>query len=142
MKILILYASKTKATEECAKELASRLENCTVQELSKPLPALSEYDTIIIGSGVRIGKLYRPVQRLLRKEQEQLCTKRLAFFLCNAVPESFDKTVEQNIPATLRNAAVCIRSFGGKPPFKADTPTGSWRDDGAIAEFVRLLKGE
>jgi menaquinone-dependent protoporphyrinogen oxidase len=118
MKTLILYATKSGAARECAELLAERVKGSVALPLSMQLPKIADYDTIIVGSGVRIGKMYKPARALMVKQLDILLTKRIAIFLCNAYPATQQTVIDKNIPQPLIEHAVCIESLGGKPPFK------------------------
>ena len=140
MNTLILYATKSGASDRCAHILADRLGGCTVCSLSAPLPDITHYDRVIIGSGVRVGKLYKPARQFLTTQQDILLGREFAFFLCNALPNEFEKTVAQNIPQALRDTAVTIRSFGGKMPFWKKDERADWLLTGEVALFVEELQ--
>lgn len=134
MRTLILYSTKSGASKECASLLAKQIEDCAVHNLSRTVPELSSFETIIIGSGIRMGKLYKPVRTFVKTHEDLLLTKRLAFYLCNAYPDTLQKAIENNIPKTLAQSAVCIKSFGGKQPF-SNTNNFDWM----IAENIVAL---
>ena len=118
MKTLILYATKSGAARECAELLANELTGCTVCDLRHAIPNPELFDTIIIGSGIRIGKIYKPAARFLQEYKNVLLSKSVSFYFCNCEAETFQKAVEKNIPEELLMHAVCVKSFGGKIPFK------------------------
>ena len=60
MGTLILYATKSGATSECADLLAQKIK-CVADDLGKTVPDISSFETVIIGSGIRMGKIYKPV---------------------------------------------------------------------------------
>lgn len=136
MKTMIAYASKSGAAKECADLLHQKLAMSQVFDLSKENVDLGtvDVDTIIIGSGVRMGKLYKPVLKFIKKNEDFLLSKQFAFYLCNAYPDSLQKAIEKNIPLKLINAAVCINSFGGKQPF-----TDSGNSDWILMDHVDIL---
>jgi menaquinone-dependent protoporphyrinogen oxidase len=117
MKSLIVYSTKSGASRECAELLATRIKNCSIFDLSKQVPSLESFDILIMGSGVRMGKIYKPMKNFLEKNAKALLSKKTAFFLCNAYPDTFQKVIEKNIPKELVDNAVCIEAFGGIPPF-------------------------
>lgn len=119
MRTLIIYATKSGTSQYCASLLARQIEDCAIFDLSKAEPDIAPFDTIIIGSGVRMGKLYRPVLNFIKKNEALLLEKRTAFYLCNAYPDTLQKTIDKNIPEQVAKAAIYINSFGGKAPFRA-----------------------
>lgn len=138
MRTLILFATKSGATQYCADLLARQIEDCTVCDLSKTVPDIAPFDTIIIGSGVRMGKFYKPVLNFLRKNEILLAKKKIAFYLCNAYPDTLQNAIEKNIPQQLAEAAVCIKSFGGKPPFRASSDT-NWLAEENVNAFIHAI---
>lgn len=74
---------------------------------------------IVLGSGVRMGKIYKPMKSFIAKSTKALLTKKTAFFLCNSYPDTFQRVVAKNIPQELIDSAVCMESLGGIPPFSS-----------------------
>lgn len=116
MKTAIIYSTRTGATQLCAEYIASQLPECPVFNLEKDKPDLSQFDTIFIGSGVRMGNLYKPVKKLLTDNLRILSEKNTVIFLCNYYPGTTAKTIEKNIPKELAENSHII-CCGGKPPF-------------------------
>ncbi|ACS99252.1 flavodoxin domain-containing protein [Paenibacillus sp. JDR-2] len=119
MGALIIYATKTGATGQCVKVLAEEIPNCTVCDLEAEKPLIEEYDRIILGAGVRDGKIYKPVRDFIKKNHDQLLNKKMGYFICNEKPKETEDIIERNIPADLKEAAVCTESFGGYKAYKA-----------------------
>jgi menaquinone-dependent protoporphyrinogen oxidase len=139
MKTLILYATKSGASQYCADLLIKQIENCTVCNLSKTAPDIAPFDTIIIGSGVRMGKFYKPVLDFLRENEDLLMKKKIAFYLCNAYPDTLQKIIDKSIPQQLAKAAICINFFGGKPILRASSGT-DWLIEENVNAFVRAIR--
>jgi len=108
MKTIVIYSSKSGAARECAELLAEKMKDCAVCDLAKETPDIDAAETIIIGSGVRMGTIYRPVRKFIKENLENILSKRTAIYLCNAEPGTYEKTVEKNIPAQLVTNALCI----------------------------------
>ncbi len=117
MKILIVYATKSGASRECAELLAAKLTDCSLVDLSKQVPDIASYDAVILGSGVRMGKIYKLMKGFIEKNRDALLSKKIAIYLCNSYPDTFQKTIEKNIPKELTDRCLCIESLGGIPPF-------------------------
>ena len=117
MRTLILYSTKSGASRECAELLATKIEDCSVCDIRKSTPDIESYDTLIVGSGVRMGKIYKPTKNFIDKNTDILLSKNTAFYLCNSYSDTLQKVIENNIPKKLVDTAICIKSFGGKPPF-------------------------
>lgn len=117
MRTLILYATKSGASRECAELLTLKISNSTICDMTARTPDIKDFDTIVVGSGVRMGRFYRPAKKFINKNMDALLSKRTAFYLCNGSPDTLQKVIEKNIPKALIDHAVCIESFGGKPPY-------------------------
>lgn len=117
MGILILYATKSGAARECAELLASKMTDCRMCDLSSGSPDITKADTVIIGSGIRMGHIYKPARKFISENLDKLLQKKVAIYLCNAYEENLAKTIESDIPLILIKNALCVESFGGKPPF-------------------------
>lgn len=116
MSTAIIYSTRTGATQLCAEYIASKLPECSMFNLEKDKPDLSRFDTILIGSGVRMGHLYKPAKKLLADNIRILSDKNTVIFLCNYFAGTTAKTIEKNIPQELVQKSRII-SCGGKPPF-------------------------
>lgn len=134
MKTLIAYATKSGASRKCAELLSAKLTDCSLVDLSKQVPDITSYDTVILGSGVRMGKIYKPMKGFIEKNRDALLTKKVAIYLCHSYSNTFQKAVEKNIPKELANRAICIESFGGIPPF-----TSPQNSDWILLEHVDRL---
>ena len=60
---MIGYATKSGAARECAELLKQKLAECDMIDMERNSVNPAEYDIVIIGSGVRMGKLYKPVRK-------------------------------------------------------------------------------
>ena len=115
MKLLIVYASYTGTTEECAHRLAARLSSLTptVVSLTERMPDVSAYDTVILGSAVRFSKLHPAARRFLKEQGETLALRDVGIFLCCAFAHDFDRYYEKLIPAAVRARCFAHLNFGG-----------------------------
>ncbi len=140
MNILIGYATKSGAAKTCAELLEKEFPGCTVCDLGKEIPDINDFDIVIIGSGVRMGKIYKPVKNFIKSNITLLLSKNTAFYLCNAYPDTTKKAIEKNFPGKLVISAICIEAFGGKVPFSTDTVNQTWINKDNIAAFVQFIK--
>lgn len=138
MNAIVLYVTKSGATSECANLLAEKL-RCPAYDLAKSTPDISGFDTIIIGAGIRMGKVYKPACSFIQNNLSLLLNKKTALYFCNAYPETFQKSVEKSIPAELAESAVCIKSFGGKPPFNS-APISAWLNENNFQLFLESIR--
>lgn len=119
METLILYATKSGASCICAKLLAKKLQDSLVCDISKSTPDIENVKYIILGSGIRMGHLYKPIRNFIKQNLDILLSKKVAVYLCNTYPDTLQKTIEKDIPESLLRELVCMKSFGGIAPFTA-----------------------
>lgn len=138
MKPLIVYTTKSGATRECAKILANQL-HCPMLDLKEGIPDILSYDTIILGTGVRMGKIYKPAIRFINQNLPTLSKKKIAIFFCNAYSNNFPRVIEKNLPLVLQQQAITIASFGGKPPF-TKPQTKDWLQTESLNTFIKSIQ--
>ena len=116
MKILIAYSSKSGTTRECAEVLAKKLspQTPTLADLENETPDITNYDLVIIGGYVRMGKLSKTTVKYIKDNAAILEETMHAFFLCCGLPESTDYYFEKAISRSLLNNSIANMSFGGE----------------------------
>lgn len=123
-KTLVAYFTKGGATEEYAKVIAETLTASglavEMRNLASDIPNVTEYDTIVLGTGVRMFTVYRRWRKVLK--QKALRDKRLFVFLSSGTAiEEPDKAVEKFLQPLMNkyglNPAALV-SFPGKIPEK------------------------
>lgn len=149
-RILVAYASKSNATADYAGFIAGELigqgfhvDQVNLRETGKP--DIGSYDLIILGTGVRIGRLYGSAKKILRRAD--LKTKTLAVFIscgmaiasekrCEAVSLYLDKTLERYQLKAISKVAFPGKMPGTKTDFVIETElVRSW-----IAELLLRTK--
>lgn len=138
MSTLILYASKSGASKECAHLVGAQLSNCAICDISIGTPNIESYDTLVIGSGIRMRRLYKPIQSFLNKNKDILLSKKTAFYLCNFYPDTLAKAIEKSIPKELADRAICIEALGGKQPFTSPK-NQDWVKMDKVAAFIKAI---
>jgi menaquinone-dependent protoporphyrinogen IX oxidase len=87
MKILIAFASKGGTTERYANAIADVLNKRGVEvdiaDLRKESPNLEKYGTVIVGTGVRAGKMYKEALNFIAIASG----RRLGFFVSTLEPK-------------------------------------------------------
>jgi menaquinone-dependent protoporphyrinogen IX oxidase len=123
-KTLVAYFSKGGASEEYAKVIAEKLTAnglaVEIRNLADDIPDVTAFDTVVLGTGVRMGMVYRRWRKVLK--QRALRDKRLFLFLSsgtaiedpNAAVEKFLRPVVDMYG--LKPASLI--SFPGKTPEK------------------------
>ncbi|MEC0092253.1 flavodoxin domain-containing protein [Paenibacillus macquariensis] len=119
MAILVLYATKSGASEQCAHLLSQELSHCTICNIDLEKPNIAEFDSIILGAGVRDGKIYKAIRDFIKKNKDALLHKNMGYFICNEKPKKTEEIIADNIPEDLQKAAICIESFGGYKAYAA-----------------------
>ena len=114
-RILIAAASKTGTARRCAALLADRLPNgwAEVCNLEQKQPSPADYDLVVVGGSVRMGRLHKAARQYLRSNQMVLQAMPAAYFVCNCFVEQTQAILQNNIPSVLLRAAICADSFGG-----------------------------
>lgn len=115
MKILVAYSSKSGTTRECAENLASLLPKgtATLSDIEKDDPSLNEFDIIIVGGYVRMGKMCKPFKKFVTDNEALIKEKPHAFFMCAGLVESTEYYFEKAVPRHLLNSSVSNMCFGG-----------------------------
>jgi menaquinone-dependent protoporphyrinogen oxidase len=101
---LLVYGTRTGTTVKTAELIANvlRQEGFTVRIINaknEKIQSISEYELIIVGSGIQMGRWTKEPEQFLRRFQHDLSTKRLALFVsCGAahpLDDSNDPAQEQ-----------------------------------------------
>jgi menaquinone-dependent protoporphyrinogen IX oxidase len=123
-KTLIAYESKGGATAESARKIADvlrskyNLEVDLVDLAAQKLPDCAQYQNIVVGGGVRAGKIYGKTLKCLEND---FGGKNVAFFVCSGEggePGKHDSAKAKFAEATLAKYpnvnAVSVEAFGGR----------------------------
>lgn len=113
MKTLIIYASKTGTTEECAKEINRQLKDSKMVNILKQNEDINKYDLIVVGTPIRMGMIDKKIKNFLSRNIEILKSKKVAYFICCGFNENWKNYYEQNIPKDLLDSAIIYDTFGG-----------------------------
>ena len=119
---LIAYTTKSGAAEKTAKKIAEVLQakyglQADLVNLAKQsAPSLEKYRNVIVGTGVRGGKIYEETIAFLNKD---FGDRQLAYYTCSGFiyPKTYDETVAWYITNVLANyqnfKPVAAEAFGG-----------------------------
>ena len=98
MKALVVYGTRYGSTADTSKIIADVLSqegfDVSLFDLKKEkIKDIGEYDLIIVGSGIRIGKWTKEPEKFLEKFQKELSKKNVGIFVCcgSATPLSEDE---------------------------------------------------
>jgi menaquinone-dependent protoporphyrinogen IX oxidase len=123
-KTLIAYVTKRGATEEAARKIADvlrsryQLEVDLVDLKEQKVLDLKQYQNIVVGGGVRGGRVYRKALKFLEND---LTGKNVAFFVSSTwagTPGSYENAkarfVEKNLAKFSKINPVSTEAFGGR----------------------------
>ena len=103
-KALIVYGTRYGATEISSEEIADvfRKEGLDVKVANlknEKVDDISDYDLVVVGSGIQIGKWTKEPEKFLKKYQKELAKKKIALFVCcgSAQPLPEDKKTPEDI---------------------------------------------
>lgn len=117
MSTLIVYSSKYGCTKNCTDLLQKRLKykvDIVNLKTSKYL-TISQYDKVIIGGSIYIGKIQKEVREFCSRNIEKLKEKQIGLFICGMQEgEMLSNEFDQNFPKELLNAAIAKECFGGE----------------------------
>ena len=124
MNILVAYHTKGGATEEYAKAIAETLTTkdhfVETVNLKENVPKLDSYDAVVLGTGVRMFRVYGRWKKILR--QKTLSGKHLFLFLSSGTAiEEPDKAVDKFLQPLVDKFGLTPQmmvSFPGKIPEK------------------------
>ena len=114
MNILIAYCTRHGCTEEAAHTLKEQLEGeVTLVNLKKDRkPDLSQFDTVILGGSIHVGKIQSQVRKF-EKNMDVLLEKRTGLYVCCMEEKQAQQQFENAFPEELRKHASATGIFGG-----------------------------
>jgi menaquinone-dependent protoporphyrinogen IX oxidase len=122
-KTLIAYASKSGATEQVATIITEVLKEkpgleVDLANLRKDTPKFAQYANVVIGAGVRAGKVYGEALDFL---DQDFSNKKVAFFVCcggAGNPKKYDESCTNYLTNVLAHypnlKTVATEAFGGR----------------------------
>jgi menaquinone-dependent protoporphyrinogen IX oxidase len=152
-KTLVAYFTKGGASEEYANIISETLtaNGLSVEQvnLADTIPDISDFDVIVLGTGVRISMVYRRWKKVLK--QKSIKKKHLFMFLSSGTAiEKPDKAVDKFLKPIVEKYELnpdLLVSFPGKTPEKwakyDDAPKGKMNPDLAktwAEEIIRHLQ--
>ena len=127
-RILIAFASRFGSTSEISQEIGDILKQedfkvdlIDLKGNSGNIPNLSDYEGVIVGSGIRMGRWTKEGLKFLQKNRNELNKKHFGVFVCSgkaANPETYDLARKNYLETPLRKlellrSDVMIEAFGG-----------------------------
>ena len=122
-KTLVAYASKSGATKEASEIIADVLKNkykfeIDLVDLRKNSPNLNDYPYVVVGAGVRGGKVYGEALDFLKQD---FGDRKVAFFVCcggAGDPKTYEESCTKYLTTVLAKypnlKTVATEAFGGR----------------------------
>jgi len=100
-KALIVYGTRYGATAATSEEIADVLgqEGFDVKVVNlkeDKVKDITEYDLVMVGSGIKIGKWTKEPEKFLKKYQNELTKKKVALFVCCGSTQPLDEEEEKS----------------------------------------------
>lgn len=117
MKTLIVYATKHGCAEKCAKSLAEKLNGkVELYNLREGrAPQLKQYDKVIVGGSIYIGKIQKEVAEFCKNNICDLKDKKIGLFLCGMRSgNAAEEEISASFPKELLNISIARECFGGE----------------------------
>ena len=116
MKLLIAYATKTGTTRECAESLAAYFtaHEVVFADLETETPSVEDFDAVVIGSHVRVGKIHKRVKQFVGDNEAALADKKVGLYLCCCFSDAADDYFKKNFSQPLLAHSIANLCFGGE----------------------------
>jgi menaquinone-dependent protoporphyrinogen oxidase len=98
-KALIVYGTRYGATELTANEIADvfrqeGLDTKAVNLKDEKVKDITDYDLVVVGSGIKIKKWTKEPEQFLKKFQKELANKKTAIFICCGAKYPLDEKAD------------------------------------------------
>ena len=116
MKILIVYATRGGVSRTCAEMLQEKLQErheVTCCHIVDGAPSPEDFDVVVVGGSIRMGKLNKKLKKYIRENREALTNMPSAAFICCGFPADLDDYVETQLPRNLE-FSLGVHCFGGE----------------------------
>ena len=148
-KILVAYYTKGGASEEYAKVIAETLtsnnQNVEIHDLAYSIPDITGFNTIVLGTGVRMSRVYRRWKKILKNKS--LSNKHLFLYLSSGTAiDKPDKAVDKFLRPLIQKYNLkpeSLISFPGKVPerwAKLDNQKETMKPEKAKAWALEIIK--
>ena len=95
--------------------MAKELKNQEVElfEIGKREPALSDFDVVVVGFPIMMGKAEKRARKYIKKHEGELESVKTAYYICCGFVDCFDDYAEKTVPPSLRESAIDVTCLGG-----------------------------
>lgn len=122
MKNIIIYSTKYGCTEKAASMLKANMggETTMVNIIKESVPSIEEYDTVILGGSIYMGKIQKKLTDYMAQNLPSLLKKKTGLFICAGSPEPDGrrKELESSFPQELLGNAAAKEVFGHEIRFE------------------------
>lgn len=102
MNTIILYSSKYGTAMRFAKTVSENMKSqVTVSDVETFSGKLEDFDTIVMGSCIYMGKIRKPLKKFMAQNTELLKSRKLFLFAAGGVEKEYLTTIMKEIPAEL-----------------------------------------
>ncbi len=114
MKNCILFTTKHGSAEKAALSLKEKLKAETdiinLKDVKKP--DISDYDTVILGASIYIGKIQKQMRKFIQDNLNELLKKNIALFIMAGQKEKAQETLYNAYPTKLFDHAFAKEYLG------------------------------
>ena len=115
MRTIIIYSTKYGSAGNAAEMLKANMDGevRVVNIMQEEIPSLDDYDNIILGGSIYIGKIQKRLSKFVDKNLPILMKKTIGLFICAGEKEEVRiKELESAFPVELYHHAICKEIFG------------------------------
>ena len=112
MKTLILYQTKHGFTESCARFIAKKMTDVTLEKIETPLIDVENYDRIMIGAPIYKGEIEEFTKEFIKNHKVALLKRKLGIFCSGLAKEEFSLAVQNSLPAEVFYHATIVHCGG------------------------------
>ncbi|MFX1492758.1 MAG: flavodoxin domain-containing protein [Promethearchaeota archaeon] len=136
-KVLMIYGTRYGSTREISEKIAEifrekQFELKLVNISEEDAPSLREYDGVLIGTGIRIGKWTKKIKKFVKKNLDDLNNRdfKLGFYISCGTASKKEKVQEATEKFLLKNAEELglnldfYDAFGGTYDLRENSPIG------------------
>ncbi len=115
MKIAVIYTTVGGTTRECAELLKRELNNHEVEvfEIGKNEPIISEFDVVVIGFPIIMGRAAKLARKYAKAHIDELREAKVAYYMCCGFIDCADEYARKCIPFKLGDIAIDVTCLGG-----------------------------
>jgi menaquinone-dependent protoporphyrinogen oxidase len=114
-KTIVIFSTKHGSVENAVKLLKEKLggEVTVINIMNEDPPELNEYENVILGGSIYVGKIQKQLSKYMEKHLSELLTKRIGLFICAAEREDIrEKELIDSFPKKLFEHSICKEIFG------------------------------